>query len=265
MVGREIRIRARERHGLQPACRRLTAGVVVALCTLGLPGPAVASHSPGGDRSRDFAAGSASNQFLLVLGEARLSVAAQSDPNGASPRGHVIARGDPDGAGLMEPFLVEGGVTCVDVRSAGPGTTRAAIKYRFERAEGSAEPFEGGGVQIFIEDNGEPQHGEPVDRAIFDPPETDEQFNQAGDPSRCDDPNSRAAAYDRIESGNYTVHDAPAGSGTSVPAPEGSLPSQPEAGVDVDQDDVEPSEEESTDSSGEAGDKVQEVLDGLVP
>ena len=176
------------------------AAPVAGLALLAFPGLVLGSHGQGGD-SRDFAVGSGANEFLVVLGDARLSVAAHSDPDGSRPTGHVRAKGEPDGEGPSEPFELEGEVTCINVSG-----NRAAIKYRFKHAEGSAEPFEGGGVQIFIEDNGDPVNGEPVDRTTFDPPQ------QAGvydaDAARCDDPRTRLG-YDRINSGDFGVHDAP--------------------------------------------------------
>jgi hypothetical protein len=99
----------------------------------------------------------------------------------------------------MEPFKLEGPVTCMRVNG-----NRAAIKYRFKQAEGSAEPFKGGGVQIFIEDNGEPSGG-AVDRTTFDPPQSREVFRPGA--SQCDDPSTRPG-YDQIESGNFLVNDA---------------------------------------------------------
>src|SRR5215211_3499505 len=148
----------------------------------------------------DSAVGSGTNQFIVVLGEAHLSVSAHSDANGDNPSGHVRATGDPDGNGPVEPFKLEGEVTCLEVSG-----NRAAIKYRFKHAEGSAAPFQGGGVQIFIEDNGDPVYGQPVDRTTFDPPQQPRVFDAAA--SVCDEPNTRLG-YDQIESGDFGVHDA---------------------------------------------------------
>ena len=184
---------------MAPIGRRARAiGLASGLALLALP---VGSHGQGGG-AHDFAVGSGSNQFLIVLGEARLSVSAHSDSDGGRPSGHVRAKGDPDGEGPMEPFALEGEVTCL--RAEG---NRAAIKYRFKHAEGSAEPFEGGGAQIFLEDNGDPRGGQPVDRATFDPPQPAGVYDLAAD--ECDDPGTRAG-YDGIESGNFRVHDAAA-------------------------------------------------------
>ncbi len=175
--------------------------VFVALIAAAMAAPATASAShsgPGGER-HDFAVGSAFNQFLVVLGEARLSFAAHSGPAGEDPTGHVRAKGDPFGLG--DPFKIEGHVTCLRVEG-----NRAAIKYLFRHAEGSAEPFKGGGTQVFVEDNGEPRGGVSPDRSTFDPPQTAEGFEQL-DPSRCDDPRSRLT-YDQEVSGNVVVHDS---------------------------------------------------------
>jgi hypothetical protein len=199
----EARITGEEREGAHRtwrAAKPIAVGIASAACLFAFPPLGSASHSDQGGGPRDFAVGSGSNQFLIAVGDARLSVAAHSDASGGDPTGHVRAKGDPDGAGPMEPFKLEGEVTCVEVRG-----NRAAIKYRFKHAEGSAEPFEGGGVQIFVEDNGKPSGGEAVDRTTFDPPQTSGVFDLNA--SQCDDPDSRLG-YDQIESGNFTVHDA---------------------------------------------------------
>jgi hypothetical protein len=174
--------------------KQIAIGLVTTLVML--LSPALAGSASTGDK----AVGSGSNQFLIALGEARLSVSAHSGALGENPSGDVRAQGDPDGAGPNEPFKLEGEVTCLRVSG-----NRAAIKYRFKHAEGSAEPFQGGGVQIFLEDNGDPSEGVAVDRSTFDPPQGSPFFDL--DASRCDDPNTRAG-YDQIESGNFEVEDA---------------------------------------------------------
>jgi len=145
------------------------------------------------DPPHDFAGGSASNTQNGVTG--RISFAAFSDPLGADPRGFFHARGTFVGM----PFAQQGEVTCLNVQG-----NRASVKYRFRRATGATEPFEGGGVQFFVEDNGEPRGGEPVDATTFDPPQPEGVFDAAAD--ACDDP--RARVYDRIDSGNLSVRDA---------------------------------------------------------
>jgi hypothetical protein len=181
-----------------PWTARLGGAFVSALCVVALPSVGFASHGQGG--ARDLASGSGTNQFLFAIGDAHLSTSAHSDPLGADPTGHVRAQGDPDGAGPMEPFKLEGEVTCLEVSG-----NRAAVKYEFKHAQGSAAPFEGGGVQIFIEDNGTPSEGQAVDRTTFDPPQQAGVFDLTS--SVCDNPNSRVG-YDGIESGDFKVHDA---------------------------------------------------------
>ena len=179
---------------------RYAAAIAAAVSLLCAPTAGVASHSGAGG-PRDFAAGSGKNEFLVVIGEAHLSVAAHEAPPGGEPTGHVRAKGDPDGPGPMEPFALEGAVTCIDVTGR-----RAAIKYEFKHAEGSAEPFEGGGVQIFIEDLGEPRGGQAVDRTTFDPPQVAGEFQLTQD--ECQDPATREG-FDQIQSGNFVVHQGP--------------------------------------------------------
>lgn len=181
--------------------RALPALLALGAFLVALEAPGLASHGGGGG-PRDFAVGSGSNEFAVAVGEAHLSVAAHAGRDGGPPTGHVRAKGDPDGDGPAEPFTLEGEVTCIEVSA-----NRAAVKYRFKHAEGSAAPLEGGGVQIFIEDNGPPSGEEPRDRTTFDPPMPAGVFDAAA--SQCDDPDTRPG-YDEIESGNFTVHEASA-------------------------------------------------------
>ena len=162
----------------------MAGALVVGLGGAGAAGP--------GDR----ATGSASNQFPTPAGPgfARLSVAAHSDAGGLDPRGNVNAKGT-IGTPMGE-FEVHGPVTCLRVDG-----NRAAIKFRLTRATGSAAPFLGGGVEVFVEDNGEPRGGQPVDANVSRPVEPAAVFDATAD--QCDDPNS--ATYDTVTSGNYVV------------------------------------------------------------
>lgn len=172
----------------------LTAiGTAVGVLTLGL-GAAVAN----GHRARDLAVGSARAPFPTAAGPGfvRLSVSAHSSPSGLNPSGHVRAHGTTGGP--MGAFKVSGPVTCLRVEG-----NKAAIKYRFNQATGSAAPFKGGGVEIFIEDNGQPRHGQPVDMVADQTPETAAMFDPSA--SQCDDPS--LANYEKVTSGNYTVRD----------------------------------------------------------
>jgi hypothetical protein len=177
-------------------------GLGVVAIGLGLlaPGAAVAANRDHRNGGRDFAIGAGSNQFALgAVGEAGFVLTATSDPFGAHPSGYVVSRGDPDGPGAMEPFSARGEVTCLRVDA-----NRATIKWRLERATGSAAPFEGGGVQSFVEDNGRPRFGRPVDAAATDPPQPPATFGPAA--GLCESPHGRV--YDRLDHGDVTVHDA---------------------------------------------------------
>lgn len=182
-----------------PAKQRLVTGVV-AIAFLA-PGAALGGTHGGERVARDVVTGAGSNEFALgALGEAHFALGAVSDLSGMGVRGWVTSKGDPDGLGPIEPFTARGKVTCL--RAEG---NRASLKWRIEHATGSAEPFVGGGVQSFLEDNGEPRRGEPLDGAVTDPPQPARSFDlHAG---QCDDPDSRGALYERLEAGNVTIRD----------------------------------------------------------
>jgi hypothetical protein len=82
---------------------------------------------------------------------------------------------------------------------------RASIKYRFRRASGPGAPPQGGGVQVYIEDNGKPQSGNPVDRVATEPPEPPDVFDAAA--GVCTDPTLNPA-WTPLESGDFDVYDA---------------------------------------------------------
>jgi hypothetical protein len=170
----------------------LVLGAGIASLGGGLAGASV-RDAPG----NVHVAGSATNEYPGPVGpgSARLDVAASAGPSGNGPLGEVHARGTTGGP--MGDFAVQGPVTCVRIDG-----NRAAIKYRFASASGSAAPFAGGGVEVFIEDNGPPGAG-TRDANAFDPPQPAGVFDLAA--TQCDDPNG--AAYDAVRSGNYTVSD----------------------------------------------------------
>jgi hypothetical protein len=173
--------------------RRSTGAFAVAGLALltAAAGIASASHGSGGG-PRDFAVGAAKNTFATGTPN-HLMVSAHGAA--ADVTGHVRAKGD-----LGGEFTLEGEVTCLRVEG-----NRAALKYRFKHATGSAAPFDGGGVQVFIEDNGDPVGGQAVDRNAFDPPQPAGVFDLGA--TQCDDPTPRPD-YDPVDSGDYTVHDA---------------------------------------------------------
>ena len=173
----------------------MLARLPLALLSLFLVLAPAASASHGSSRSpRDFAVGGANN----TLGFFQIGISAHSGPAGEDPDGHVSARSRPQG-GFPIPFRFGGEVTCLRVEG-----NRATIKYRFDQSDSPA--LEGGGVQIFVEDNGEPRSGGPRDGAAPGPPLTRELF-EAAQPNVYQDANT--AVYNPIDSGNFVVHDAP--------------------------------------------------------
>jgi hypothetical protein len=153
----------------------------------GLLAPSVAAA--GGD----YAVGGGTNGFFQI------GVSAHSGPSGEDPSGFVAARSRPNG-GFPVPFRFGGHVTCLLVDG-----NLASIKYRFDHSEDPS--MEGGGIQIYIDDEGEPQDGHTSDKTAFLPPETPAQFALDGDV--CLPP--QGAAYMQGESGNFVVHDEPLG------------------------------------------------------
>ena len=167
------------------ACKTVTAVAIAALAA-----PAVASATA----PRDFAVGGANN----TNGWFQIGLSAHSGPAGEDPTGYVSARSRPNG-GFPLPFRFGGEVTCLRVEG-----NRATIKYRFDRADSPL--LVGGGIEIRVEDNGEPRGGQPVDRAAANAPLPPPLFEASG-PGVCGDPN--VGAYTVIDSGNFVVRDAP--------------------------------------------------------
>jgi hypothetical protein len=143
--------------------------------------------------SQSSVIGTGTGHFMETGGPFELSVNARGE--GPSAQGHVQGSGD-----YVGEFQVEGPVTCTLVVG-----NRASIKYRFRRSEGPGAPPQNGGVQVYIEDNGRPQNGVPVDRVATEPPQPPELFDAAA--GVCTDPTLNPA-WNRIESGDYTVRDA---------------------------------------------------------
>jgi hypothetical protein len=78
-------------------------------------------------------------------------------------------------------------------------------KYRFKRASGPGAPPQGGGVQVYIEDNGTATGGQAVDRVATEPPQPPGVFDAAA--SVCTDPHLNPA-WTPLESGDFDVFDA---------------------------------------------------------
>ena len=169
--------------------RRVLAMSVCAASVLAAPASVDAGH--GGDVGHDFATGGGTN------GSFQIGLSAQSAADGSDPSGFVSARSRPEG-GFPVPFRFGGEVTCLAVDG-----NRASIKYRFYHAD---DPLlVGGGIQIFVEDNGVPEDGHSVDQTGFLPPMTQAAF-EASQPSVCVPP--QAGNYAPSEDGDIVVHDA---------------------------------------------------------
>ena len=161
--------------------------LTLTLCTAFFVAPPPVGAGHGGASPHDFVSGGGTNGFFQI------GLAAQSRADGSDPRGYVSARSRPNG-GFPVPFRFGGEVTCLRVDG-----NRASIKYRFDHADNPA--LVGGGIQIFVEDTGEPS--DAPDQTAFFPPETAATF----EPNNCADPN--LGAYAPGEEGNFVVHDAP--------------------------------------------------------
>jgi hypothetical protein len=93
----------------------------------------------------------------------------------------------------MTAFELEGPVTCLKVEG-----NKAAIKYRFAKATGVAEPFKGGGIEVFVEDN-----SPRPDANASGPAQMAAEFNAHA--TQCDDPSG--APFSPVREGGYTVAD----------------------------------------------------------
>ena len=191
---------------------RLKAGAVVgAACAVLAATGSAQAQLPGADAAHDFAVGSAKN----MIGEFSQSpVQLEVSAHRLSPTevtGHVRGYGDLNGDLEGGDFNVVGHVTCLRVPPkpppeallTGPGT-RAAIKYVVDNSSGPLAPPVGWVTEVFVEDNGPPRGGQPVDAnatLLPEPPEL-------SDARACDDPNVAGQPYNPVDQGDYVVHDS---------------------------------------------------------
>lgn len=178
--------------------RSLATGLLALLSVLALSATSLASHSARRGGPRDFTVG-AGWQSLPPGGSEYFRFFAHEAGGGV--RGYEVARGDLDGDGPLPPFMFRGPVTCLAVVG-----NRASFFYEFEYAEPSF--FQGGGVQVYAEDNGRPRNGQPVDGSAFDAPipGPGPGLPPLEGPTVCPPP--RTTGYDPLESGDLIVHDA---------------------------------------------------------
>ena len=180
--------------------RKLGLLVTTTLALGALPAAAPAAE-------RDFAAGAAKNMLVEVSPyPAHLALAAHGFdaelPSvdtlfaGTGVTGHAVGSGELPTGG----FRVEGEVTCLKVVG-----NRATVKYRFKTTQGPGAPPPGWGVQVFIEDNGEPGGGIPDGNAT-DAPLPPGLFDPQAD--QCELPRG---PFNPVEGGNYVVRDGDPG------------------------------------------------------
>lgn len=193
---------------------RLKAGAIVGAACVALAATGSAqAQLPGtdADAAHDFAVGSAKN----MIGEfsqspVQLEVSAHR-LSATEVTGHVRGYGDVNGDLEGGDFNVVGHVTCLRVEPkpaaeavvTGAGT-RAAIKYVVDQSSGPLAPPIGWVTEVFVEDDGPPQGGQPVDwnsTLLPEPP-------QASDARTCDDPNVAGQPYNPVDQGDYVVNDA---------------------------------------------------------
>ncbi len=163
--------------------RLLLTAMVLAL--LAVPASAMAGEN---SVERASGAGSQSTPMGSDAFTTHIAFSATHDVLTNEVKGYFVAKGALDGM----PFRQQGEVTCLKVVG-----NQASIKYRFDRASGGTATFEGGGIEVFVEDK-----GPKGDRATFGPPQPPGIFQT--DESRCDDPNM-TLTYQPLDSGNFVV------------------------------------------------------------
>jgi hypothetical protein len=172
-----------------------------------VPGLAGASHGSGSGGTRDFAVGSGTTgDQSEPTGVQHVDFAASGGPTGDNDGdpvvGHFRAGGAFDQAGATE-FQQEGPVTCLVVEG-----NQARLVYPLKHA--TPEANEASEVLIFLEDNGAPQNGQPTDELGFVllPDETPEDDPPTEQDSECVAPPVTPTLF-TLDSGNFTIHDAP--------------------------------------------------------
>jgi len=164
----------------------MTRALLAAIVLLALPATALADarfERASGAGKQSVPPGT--EGFFLT----QIAFSARNDPLAKEAGGYFVGRGSLAGM----PFAQQGRVTCLHVEG-----NQASIRYRFDRASGGTAAFEGGGIQIFVQDN----EVRP-DASSFDPPESRAVFDARA--KTCDDP--RLRTYDPIDSGNFVVRD----------------------------------------------------------
>jgi hypothetical protein len=180
-----------------------TALVIVGAATAAQPAIAAGPHDYAVGTGKNHVAEFTDAPVQLEVSAHRLSL--------LEVTGHVRGSGDLNGALPGGDFQVVGHVTCLRVEPkpapeallTGPGN-RAAIKYVVDNSSGSLAPPVGWVIEVFVEDNGNPEDGHPVDAnstLLPTPPELSDARN-------CDDPNVAGQPYNPLDQGDYRVYDS---------------------------------------------------------
>ena len=183
--------------------RRRRAAIAAGAGALGIAcggSPAAAEPREPANEQR-FVAGSAKNRFAEFGGPVQLEVSAHLHRNG-TVTGHARGSGTLVESLPGTAFRVAGEVTCVRIVPNLTGGAYASVKYRYRSASPPLE--EGGGVEVYIEDNGHPVGGRPVDANGTGPPMSRAAF-EASDPEQCSDPLLAGQPYNPVDQGNYVI------------------------------------------------------------
>ncbi len=181
-------------------------GTAVAAVALAGAAPQAVADGP-----HDYAVGTGKNHLAeFTDAPVQLEVSAHR----LSPlevTGHVRGSGDLNGGLAGGDFQVVGHVTCLRVEPkpapeallTGAGD-RAAIKYVVDNSSGPLAPPIGWVIEVFVEDNGNPEEGKPVDANSTLLPTPPELSNAR----TCDDPNVAGQPYNPLDQGDYRVYDS---------------------------------------------------------
>ena len=194
--------------------KRVVIAAALALFTLLLvPGLAAGSHGSGPGGSRDFAVGGGTTGTRDdPTGVQHVDFAASGGPTTFDPfmgfggdpvTGHFTASGAFDQDGELTEFHQEGPVTCLVVDG---NTAQLVYPNKHATPEGN-DQLE---VLIFLQDNGPPVNGQPVDQIGFDlVPDLENPDDDP--PSEQDFECTTPFDLDlfTLEKGNFTIHQAP--------------------------------------------------------
>ena len=183
--------------------RRFVLTMLVAVAALlGALAATTGAGAVTGTTGRDVAAGGGSLFEAQVANELeRFAIGANSDPLGADPRGQVMYRSRPFiGAPAQQTFHGDVSEGCFFAL-----LNRAVAVGRLPERERFVEPITGRLIEyvgVWVEDNGEPVHGQPVDRGF-----AALLFTQTA-LRTCAGHQGGYALMHPLEEGNVVVHDA---------------------------------------------------------